>query len=480
MATSGTFEYYPFLKMLSKMGPEGTSNVYKCVPSTLFTLNMLDQPHKDVINFLMTNSPINVEGLCAPEMKAKVRAIIEFLATLRIVYVQDGITNLCQDFRKAYIMSITLRQRNQTDFNRLKEGPSARFRKLAVTELFQKGNERWDSILKFLISPNSGDGNNISANTTTVFKELKYLRTSATGSNDITSKGFQFLLQGRHAQIWLYLSAYLKHLTKEHPDHAPAIIDIFCSLVMLAPSIPTNISKASYFAKAVDDTRMEIPYGIPNYPHKIVNEFFMHMRELGFIYIRKRKDGYFYLTPILSMLRNTGSIAVHQSLPSSKQDGYLVAESNYRIYAYTNDHLQLAILNTFTESEGAFPDMVMAILTRNSVRRAFDLGITAGQIVAFMRSNSHPIAVDKFGTTGCVPQTVVDQINLWEVERSRFTHSPGVLYSNFATRNEYLGAMTYAKENNILKWSSPQNRQIIIDSDGHQAFKHWWATSKKH
>uniref|UniRef100_A0A914YH31 Uncharacterized protein n=1 Tax=Panagrolaimus superbus TaxID=310955 RepID=A0A914YH31_9BILA len=95
MATSASFEYYPFLKMLSKMGPQGSSKVYNCVPSTLFTLNMLDQPHKDVINFLMTNTPINVEEICAPEMKAKVRTIVEFLATLRIVEVQNGITNLC-------------------------------------------------------------------------------------------------------------------------------------------------------------------------------------------------------------------------------------------------------------------------------------------------------------------------------------------------------------------------------------------------
>ena len=109
-----------------------------------------------------------------------------------------------------------------------------------VTFLFQKGNERWDLILKFLIAPNSSDGNNISANTTTVFQELKYLQTAANGQNDITSKGFQFLLQGRHAQIWFYLSAYLKHLTKEHPQHAPQIIDIFCSLVMLAPTLPSK------------------------------------------------------------------------------------------------------------------------------------------------------------------------------------------------------------------------------------------------
>uniref|UniRef100_A0A914PAV6 Uncharacterized protein n=1 Tax=Panagrolaimus davidi TaxID=227884 RepID=A0A914PAV6_9BILA len=94
MATSTTLEYYPFLKMLSKMGPQGAANIYKSVPSTLFTLNMLDEPHRDVINFLLTNNPIKVEELCAPEMKPKIRAIIEFLVVLRILHVQDGITTV--------------------------------------------------------------------------------------------------------------------------------------------------------------------------------------------------------------------------------------------------------------------------------------------------------------------------------------------------------------------------------------------------
>jgi hypothetical protein len=240
MATIATLEFHPYLKMLSKMGHQSTSAVYKSVPSTLFTLNMLDQPLRDVINFLITSPPVNIEEICAPDMKPKIKPMMELLAVLKIIYIQDGITSLCPNFRQAYILSITRRQRNQTSFDRVKESPNAKFKKLSVTELFQKGSERWDSILKFLISPNSGDGNNISANTTTVFQELKYLRTSANGSNDITSKGFQFLLQGKHAQIWFYLSAYLKHLNKEHPDHGPAIIDIFCSLVMLAPSIPSK------------------------------------------------------------------------------------------------------------------------------------------------------------------------------------------------------------------------------------------------
>lgn len=112
-----------------------------------------------------------------------------------------------------------------------------------------------------------------------------------TGAAEITSKGFQFLLQGRHSQIWQYLSAFLARLAKTNLEQIPEIIDLFCSLVMLAPTIPENSSISSFSLRNVNDNRVEIPYKLPTFQHEIVEEFFMHMRELGFIYIRKRKDG---------------------------------------------------------------------------------------------------------------------------------------------------------------------------------------------
>lgn len=110
------------------------------------------------------------------------------------------------------------------------------------------------------------------------------------------------------------------------------------------------------------------------------------------------------------MLNCSGSTAIDNVIAVANADGYLVVESNYRIYAYTHDELQLSILNIFTEPDGAFSDMAMAMITRSSVRNALNLGITASQIVAFMRSNSHPITIEKFGNLGCVPQTVIDQV----------------------------------------------------------------------
>uniref|UniRef100_A0A7E5A198 General transcription factor IIH subunit 4 n=1 Tax=Panagrellus redivivus TaxID=6233 RepID=A0A7E5A198_PANRE len=474
MATAANVADYPFLKLLMKMPISRITLVYKSPPACLFTLNMLDASVRDVVNFLLTAPPIKLEEVCLPQGRLQLRKVLDLLTSLKIVYLQDGVYSVCPNFRQSVISAMTIRQRCTAKFNRMKEGKD-KIKKMNVTDLFQRAIERWDTILKHLIT--SG-GEAISLATTDMFRELKYMNVRENGTKDITSKGFQFLLLSRHAQCWHYLSAYLRHVTKEHPEHCADLIDIFCSLIMLAPTLPTTVSKSSFFTMTHEEPRYEVPYRIPTYPHDVVNNFFLHMRELGFVYIRKRKDGYFYITPMLSMLRMTGSVGVDAGMPLAKADGFLVSESNYRVYAYTNDHLQLSILNTFTEADGAFADMVMTILTRGSVRRAFDQGITAAQIIAFMRSNSHPITIEKFGPVGCVPQTIVDQIELWESERSRFSHTSGVLITNFIYPNEFKMAVDFAKGNNFLKWSNPLSKKMIIDADAHEKFKQWWTSQR--
>ena len=89
----------------------------------------------------------------------------------------------------------------------------------------------------------------------------------------------------------------------------------------------------------------------------------MQLREIGVIFIRKRKDGFviplslhnhtsiltsfrvFFVTPLLRHLSSTSAV----SFTSDKSSGYIVVETNFRLYAYTKSTLQLAILSTFTE-----------------------------------------------------------------------------------------------------------------------------------
>lgn len=80
-----------------------------------------------------------------------------------------------------------------------------------------------------------------------------------------------------------------------------------------------------------------------------------------------------------------------------------------------------------------FPNLVVGILTRDSVRQALRGGITAEQIIGYLMQHAHPQML-KNEVKQPLPPTVVDQIKLWELERNRLTYSDGVLYSQFLSQ----------------------------------------------
>lgn len=95
---------------------------------------------------------------------------------------------------------------------------------------------------------------------------------------------------------------------------------------------------------------------------------------------------------------------------SSRDKGFLVTETNYRISAYTNSNLHLSILATFTNLIIRFDNFVVAHMTRETVREALKGGITARQITQFLRSNAHQKTIQTHGPLHCVPPTVIDQV----------------------------------------------------------------------
>lgn len=97
--------------------------------------------------------------------------------------------------------------------------------------------------------------------------------------------------------------------------------------------------------------------------------FLQHLREFGLVYQRKRKAGryindclhvtifYFYSKRVFLCFRFYPTrlalnIATGQNKPLSsdlEKEGYIVVETNYRVYAYTNSNLQVALLGLFCE-----------------------------------------------------------------------------------------------------------------------------------
>jgi len=64
----------------------------------------------------------------------------------------------------------------------------------------------------------------------------------------------------------------------------------------------------------------------------------------------------------------------------TKDQGFIVLETNYRLYAYTDNPLQTAVLNLFVSIKWRFPNLVVGAITRESVRKALVNGIMADQV----------------------------------------------------------------------------------------------------
>ena len=82
--------------------------------------------------------------------------------------------------------------------------------------------------------------------------------------------------------------------------------------------------------------------------------------------------------------------ALAQANAESDKKGYILIETNFKVYAYTSSPLQIAILSLFISMQTRFPNMVVGSLTRDSVREALTRGISAEQIVFYLTSHAHP------------------------------------------------------------------------------------------
>jgi transcription initiation factor TFIIH subunit 4 len=54
---------------------------------------------------------------------------------------------------------------------------------------------------------------------------------------------------------------------------------------------------------------------------------------------------------------------------------YLIVESNFKIYAYTNSKLETQLIDFLFEIEYVFPNLIVGHITRSSVRKVMKRGV---------------------------------------------------------------------------------------------------------
>ena len=186
------------------------------------------------------------------------------------------------------------------------------------------------------------------------------------------------------------------------------------------------------------------------------------LSDFGLVY-RRRTDGTRYyptrlattLTSDAPALPNNSLTATTTSISNgatadtaSGDKGYIILETNYRLYAYTSSPLLISILYLFTNLGTRYPNLITARITKSSILRAISAGITSAQIITYLTTHAHPVLRRQ---QPVLPPTVVDQIRLWQIEGERMTAWRGYLIRDVGSVEDYEKAVAYAEALGVLR-----------------------------
>lgn len=325
---------------------------------------------------------------------------------------------------------------------------------------------RWRCVLHYMVGAGSNakirENEGISPDAVRILLHANLMRRDERdGTPSITRQGFQFLLLDSQAQVWHFMLQYLD-TCEERGLNLPECLSMLFQL--------------SFSTLGRDYSSEGMSSGLLT--------FLQHLREFGLVYQRKRKEGRFYPTRLALNITNKNAIvpSVGNDDEKVEESGYIIVETNFRVYAYTDSNLQVALLGLFTELLYRFPNLVVGVLTRDSVRQALKGGITAEQIVSYLEQYAHPNMMNTESavkTRSSLPPTVVDQIKLWENERNRFVYTEGVVYNQFLSQADFITLRDYAQSISVLVWQSERNRTMVVTKNGHDDVKKFWKRYSK-
>ncbi|KAF4363801.1 hypothetical protein F8388_000466, partial [Cannabis sativa] len=283
--------------------------------------------------------------------------------------------------------------------------------------------EQWECFLLQLINSSQADRpSNISSSTMKVFQR-GLLSQREKEAPRLTESGFQFLLMDTNAQLWYIIREYISNSEERDIDSAELI--------------------------------------------SFLLELSFHATGEG------RKDSWFIPTKLATNL----SISLTDS--SSRKQGFVVVETNFRLYAYSTSKLHCEILRLFSRVEYQLPNLIVGAITKESLYNAFDNGISADQasrtsllyssffssyIISFLQQNAHPRVAEKLPS---VPENVTDQIRLWEADLNRIEATPAYYYDEFPSREVFEAACDFAREWNGLLWEDMKKMRLLVKAEIH-------------
>ncbi|RJE27396.1 hypothetical protein PHISCL_00272 [Aspergillus sclerotialis] len=332
---------------------------------------------------------------------------------------------------------------------------------ISVSDLDEYARRQWEGVLGYMVGT-SGLGIQRDANLSKGVKQLLqagHLVEIRDRRPEITKDGFAFVLQDVNTQVWHILILYVESAEAIGMDSVEVL-----SFLFLLSSLELG---RSYEKKHLTSNQLRT---------------LTDLADFGIVYQESPDASHFYPTRLATTLTSdssalTNPISGSLSGPtgagaaSKAGSGFIIIETNYRLYAYTSSPLQISLIALFTTLKYRFPNLITGKISRQSIRRAIEMGITADQIISYLTTHAHPQmrkhnASKNASSMGVppsiLPPTVVDQIRLWQLERDRVKATPGFLFKDFVSLAEYEAPCRYAEEIGVLLWKSDRRRMFFV------------------
>jgi len=303
---------------------------------------------------------------------------------------------------------------------------------------------QWETILYFMVG---SEHTSVPRNTVLFLLQragLMQRDNSSSKKLNITSKGFQFLLQDVNSQLWALLLQYLSMAEERNMD----LVEVLAFFFTVGG---LELGRA-YETRGFSTTQLQTLEELSDY---------------GLVYRPNKSAKHFFPTRLAATLTSTASPLL-LTLNDQEEQGYLILETNYRVYAYTANLLRISVLNLFVSLKSRLPNLVIGQLTRDSVKSALKKGITADQIIAYLTHHAHP---QMYKNNPLLPITVSDQVRLWEREKNRVSTQLGQLYTDFTSLHDFVQVRDYARSLHVLLWENEAKRMLFVTTEGHESVR---------
>ncbi|CAO2647975.1 Nn.00g088970.m01.CDS01 [Neocucurbitaria sp. VM-36] len=359
-------------------------------------------------------------------------------------------------------------------------------RRVTQSFLDEYSRAQWEGILYYLVSGAAGlepDGiprSEVGQGTKRLLQAGDLVRT-VHGTPRITKDGFSFVLQETNAQVWSLLIVYLKMVndvrqpSSAHADRLHLLNDGISQTHIRATTNDAQLGMSETEVLAFLFMLGSLELG-QDYSTSTLSPTQLQMLEdlsaMGLVYRSSKDAKTFYPTRLATTLTSDSGSAMSASSNDIAQasqgnagpaatanKGFIIIETNYRLYAYTNSLIQIAILSLFTKLQHRFPNLVSGKLTKESVHKAVQSGITSAQIISYLTTYAHPQMQKNIPY---IPPTVMDQIRLWEYEGERVEVTTGYLMREFGSESEYRDVLGYADALGVLVWQRDESRCFFV------------------